>query len=57
MSQMFAKSLAMPAVKGNIKRLEMLRTQNEFKAALWRNVDSLQSALKAEGFISNTNLV
>lgn len=49
-SQMFAKSLAMPVVKGNIKRLEMLRTQPEFKNNLWRNVNALQSSLKAEGF-------
>ncbi|MCB0705399.1 MAG: pyridoxal phosphate-dependent aminotransferase family protein [Saprospiraceae bacterium] len=55
-SQMFAKSLAMPYVIGNIKRLEMLRTQPEHKAKLWENVNALQGGLKDAGFdIGNTN--
>tara|TARA_B110000459_G_C16364728_1_gene382592 strand:- start:280 stop:690 length:411 start_codon:yes stop_codon:yes gene_type:complete len=37
-------------VKGALKRLDMLRTQPELKANLWRNVNALQSGLKAQGF-------
>jgi len=55
-SQMFAKSLPMPYVVGNIKRLEMLRTMPEFKDNLWKNVNALQSQLKEAGFeIGDTN--
>ncbi|MGK0364132.1 MAG: glycine C-acetyltransferase [Saprospiraceae bacterium] len=55
-SQMFAKSLPMPFVIGNIKRLEMLRTMPEFKENLWKNVNALQSQLKDAGFdIGDTN--
>ncbi len=55
-SQMFAKSLPMPYVVGNIKRLEMLRTMPEFKNKLWENVNALQSQLKEAGFeIGETN--
>ena len=54
-SQMFAKSLQMQLVKGALKRLDMLRTQPEFKAKLWENVNALQSGLKSNGFdIGNT---
>ena len=56
-SQMFAKSLPMPLVVGNMKRLELLRTQPEHKANLWRNVNALQSGLKEAGFdigVTNT---
>jgi len=55
-SQMFAKSLPMPYVVGNIKRLEMLRTMPEFKENLWTNVNALQSQLTEAGFeIGDTN--
>ncbi len=55
-SQMFAKSLPMPMVKGALKRLEMIRTMPELKEKLWQNVNSLQSGLKEKGFnIGNTN--
>ncbi|RUA11283.1 MAG: pyridoxal phosphate-dependent aminotransferase family protein, partial [Flavobacteriia bacterium] len=55
-SQMFAKSLPMPMVKGALKRLEMIRTMPELKEKLWKNVNSLQSGLKEKGFnIGNTN--
>jgi glycine C-acetyltransferase len=37
-------------VKGALKRLDMLRTQPELKENLWRNVNALQSGLKAQGF-------
>ena len=54
-SQMFAKSLQMQLVKGALKRLDMLRTQPEFKAKLWDNVNALQNGLKSNGFdIGNT---
>lgn len=49
-SQIFAKSLPMTFVRGAIKRLEMLRTQPEHKANLWKIVNALQGGLKAEGF-------
>ena len=49
-SQIFAKSLPMVFVKGALKRLEMLRTQPEHKANLWKITAALQDGLKAEGF-------
>jgi glycine C-acetyltransferase len=49
-SQIFAKSLPMPIVLGNIKRLELLRTKPELKEKLWSNVTQLQNGLKANGF-------
>lgn len=49
-SQMFAKSLQMQLVKGALKRLDMLRTQPEFKAKLWENVNALQNGLTEAGF-------
>jgi glycine C-acetyltransferase len=49
-SQIFAKSLPMPIVIGNLKRLEMLRTMPELKEKLWDNARKLQSGLKAKGF-------
>lgn len=55
-SQIFAKSLPMPIVIGNLKRLEMLRTMPELKEKLWKNALSLQKGLKERGFdIGNTN--
>lgn len=54
-SQIFAKSLPMPLVVGAMKRLELLRTQPELKANLWKIVNALQSSLKKAGFeIGNT---
>ena len=49
-SQIFAKSLPMPIVIGNLKRLEMLRTMPELKEKLWKNALKLQSGLKERGF-------
>jgi glycine C-acetyltransferase len=49
-SQIFAKSLPMPYVVGNLKRLELLRSKPELKAKLWENVHALQSGLKEQGF-------
>jgi glycine C-acetyltransferase len=49
-SQIFAKSLPMPLVLGNLKRLELLRNHPELKAKLWSNALKLQHGLKAKGF-------
>ena len=49
-SQIFAKSLPMPFVVGNLKRLELLRTQTELKDKLWKNALALQNGLKENGF-------
>lgn len=49
-SQIFAKSLPMPLVVGNLKRLEMLRNHPELKDKLWSNALKLQDGLKSKGF-------
>jgi len=49
-SQIFAKSLPMPYVVGNLKRLELLRSTPELKANLWKNALALQNGLKERGF-------
>lgn len=49
-SQIFAKALPMPIVVGNLKRLELLRSQPALKAKLWENVRLLQQQLKDSGF-------
>ena len=49
-SQIFAKSLPMPLVVGNLKRLELLRNHPELKDKLWSNARKLQSGLKEKGF-------
>jgi glycine C-acetyltransferase len=49
-SQIFAKSLPMPLVLGNLKRLELLRIHPELKAKLWTNARKLQDGLKSKGF-------
>lgn len=49
-SQIFAKSLPMPIVIGNLKRLDMLRTMPELRAKLWDNALKLQKGLKDRGF-------
>lgn len=55
-SQMFAKSLPMPMVKGALKRLDMIRTMPELRTKLWENVNALQNGLKEKGFnIGSTN--
>ncbi|MBC7874833.1 MAG: aminotransferase class I/II-fold pyridoxal phosphate-dependent enzyme, partial [Ferruginibacter sp.] len=48
-SQIFAKSLPMPLVVGNLKRLELLRTQPELKEKLWENALKLQKGLRERG--------
>ncbi len=55
-SQIYAKSLPMPLVIGNLKRLELLRTDPSHKAKLWENVNALQDGLRKRGFdIGETN--
>ena len=55
-SQLFAKTLPMPLVIGNMKRLELLKTNPQLKERLWRNVNMLQDGLKEHGFdIGGTN--
>lgn len=49
-SQIFAKSLPMPLVVGNLKRLELLRNHPEMKDKLWENALKLQNGLKEKGF-------
>jgi glycine C-acetyltransferase len=49
-SQIFAKSLPMPLVIGNLKRLELLKTKPELKEKLWENARKLQQGLKDRGF-------
>ncbi len=49
-SQMFAKSLPMPMVKGALKRLDLIRTQPELKDKLWEVTNALQSGLRNAGF-------
>ena len=54
-SQIFAKTLPMPIVVGNMKRLELLRTKPELREKLWTVVKALQNGLKEKGFhIGNT---
>lgn len=55
-SQIFAKSLPMPIVLGNLKRLDMLRSMPELRSKLWDNALKLQKGLKERGFdIGNTD--
>ena len=55
-SQIFAKSLPMPIVIGNLKRLKMLREMPELRQKLWDNALKLQNGLKERGFdIGNTD--
>ncbi len=49
-SQIFAKSLPMPLVLGNLKRLELLRNNPSLKARLWSNAKKLQEGLRIKGF-------
>jgi glycine C-acetyltransferase len=49
-SQIFAKSLPMPLVIGNLKRLELLKNQPELKDNLWTIVNAIQGGLRNEGF-------
>ncbi|MCX6352665.1 MAG: aminotransferase class I/II-fold pyridoxal phosphate-dependent enzyme [Bacteroidetes bacterium] len=55
-SQIFAKSLPLPLVIGDLKRLELLRTQGELRTKLWTIVDAMQAGLRERGFnLGRTN--
>ncbi len=55
-SQVFAKSLPMPIVVGNQKRLDLLKSHPELREKLWHNVHKLQKGLRDNGFdIGTTN--
>lgn len=55
-SQIHAKSLPMPIVAGNLKRLELMANHPEYKDKLWDVALKLQRGLKERGFdIGNTN--
>jgi glycine C-acetyltransferase len=49
-SQIFAKSMPMPLVVGNRKRLALLRERPELRSKLWEIVDGLQGGLRRNGF-------
>ena len=49
-SQIFAKSLPMPLVVGNLKRLELLKTRPELKDKLWTIVNAIQNGFREKGF-------
>lgn len=49
-SQIYAKSMPMPLVVGNLKRLDMLRKQPELREKLWTIAHALQKGLKENGF-------
>ncbi len=49
-SQIFAKALPLALVKGALKRLELIRTQHQFRANLWKITHALQDGLKKAGF-------
>lgn len=55
-SQIFAKTLPMSLVIGNMKRLELLRKHPELKDKLWEITHALQNGLRDRGFnIGTTN--
>lgn len=57
-SQIHAKSLPMPLIEGNMKRLELIASHPEYKDRLWEIALKLQKGLKSRGFdIGNTNTV
>ena len=49
-SQIFAKSLPMPIVIGNLKRLELIKNSSKFKDKLWEIVNAIQDGFKSNGF-------
>ncbi len=49
-SQIFAKSLPMPLVVGDLKRLELLKSNHDLRKHLWEIVNGLQNGLKDAGF-------
>lgn len=54
-SQIYAKSLPLPLVIGNQKRLEIIKAHPEYREYLWEIVNALQDGFRSEGFnIGNT---
>jgi len=49
-SQVYAKSLPMPLVIGNLKRLDMLKNSPEIREKLWTVANALQKGLREAGF-------
>ena len=49
-SQIFAKSLPMPIVVGNLKRLELIQNSTKFKDKLWQIVNAIQDGFKSNDF-------
>ncbi|MGN7205397.1 aminotransferase class I/II-fold pyridoxal phosphate-dependent enzyme [Pedobacter sp. SAFR-022] len=49
-SQTFAKALPMPMVIGLLKRLELLKNNDELRENLWNIATNLQNGLRARGF-------
>ncbi|NBX78886.1 MAG: aminotransferase class I/II-fold pyridoxal phosphate-dependent enzyme, partial [Flavobacteriales bacterium] len=49
-SQIFAKALPLPLVKGALKRLELMRNHPELKDNLWKITNALQTGFKNAGF-------
>lgn len=49
-SQVFAKSLPLPIVIGNLKRLELVRTRPALRQRLWHITRKLQQGLREAGF-------
>ena len=49
-SQIFAKSIPMPVVIGNLKRLELLKTKPDLKNKLWTIVRAIQNGFRIKGF-------
>lgn len=54
-SQVYAKSLPMPLVIGNLKRLDMLKNSPEIREKLWTIANGLQKGLKEAGFNLGTS--
>lgn len=49
-SQIFAKSLPLAIVIGNLKRLELLRNNPEHKENLWKIVNAIQNGFREKGY-------
>ena len=49
-SQIFAKSLPMPLVVGDLKRLQLLRENHNLRKHLWDITNAIQNGLKEAGF-------
>ncbi|MDD2684391.1 MAG: aminotransferase class I/II-fold pyridoxal phosphate-dependent enzyme, partial [Candidatus Cloacimonetes bacterium] len=49
-SQIYAKSLPMALVEGNLKRLELIRTRPELREKLWLITRAMQKGLRERGF-------